>query len=357
MAEEKVVEKVERPISPREEAMKEIVADRKEVIEAELKETLPATDEDGNTVEPTLEQAGAAANAAAEAAAAAEEAPPAEEVIPAASTEKPKSEATPASTEAAPFDVNAEYEIEVDGQKIKVPGAKILDAGRRTFQKETAADFRLDLASRLLEEAKRKTEALPAQGAPKADAAAAAEVEVSDADLAKAIQYGTQEEATKALSALKKGGKAVTPEQVMGFVSANIGPVIADQLDFRSAVDYAKTEYKDILDNDYLRRLFFVEENRRRAPKERGGEGDTRPYRDLYKSIGDDLRTSLKLTVPTKVPATLPTKEERQAAKEKAPTVPTLASARIEAKGPAKPATHIELINKMRAARGQAPLN
>ena len=40
-------------------------------------------------------------------------------------------------------------------------GSKIIDAGYRTFQKETAADFRLNVATELMEEAKRRAEAQP----------------------------------------------------------------------------------------------------------------------------------------------------------------------------------------------------
>jgi hypothetical protein len=181
---------------------------------------------------------------------------------------------------------------------------------------------------------------------------------VDDAKLAHHIQFGTPEQAAEALKTLRSTQKAVAPEQVLAFVARNIGPMVSAQVDFQQAVEMVKTEYPDLLGNDYLRRLFFAEENRRRAPKNQGGEGDTRKPSELYRSIGDDLRKAfgMKAPIPGKTPTAPMTLEEKKEAKEKAPVVPSPASVRLAPPATKKPATHEEIINKMRSARHQRPI-
>ena len=79
--------------------------------------------------------------------------------------------------------------------------------------------------------------------------------------------------------------------------------------------------------------------------------GDNRSYKELYKFIGDELR--VKFNRPA--PATNKTIEQKKEAKAAAPSVPRLASARLEASPEKKPPTTQEVIDKMRAARGQRP--
>ena len=125
-------------------------------------------------------------------------------------------------------------------------------------------------------------------------------------------------------------------------------------------MSFVKSEYADLLSNDYLKRMFFVEENRRRAPKERGGEGDSRPYKDLYKSIGEDLRVNLKLSKPAGSPsAPIPpgTVAVRQARKAETPPVPRTAATRLnEAAAATKVPTPAEIIQRMADKRGQTHL-
>lgn len=355
---------VDERLSAREQIQKEIAERRRAELEAESKESFPGTGEAptveatpdeqaeaaGGDNEPSLEEAGTQATAAAES----------EEETVASSTSSEVPGASNPST-AAPtqtFDPNAEYELEVEGQKVKVKGDKIFDAGKRTIQKEAAADYRLKMASELLLEAQRRAASLPPGGPTQTPAPAPvvkAPTGLDENKLAEMIQYGTREQAAEAIKTLRESGKAVhTPEQILAFVAPRIGRVVSAQIEFQKAVDMVQKDYADILGDDYLRRLFFVEENRRRAPREQGGEGDTRTHMDLYKSIGDDLRKRFKPTstpAPTTgAPATLAEKEK---AKAQAPVVPQTASARIERKGEAKAPTTSEIIAKMRSARHQ----
>lgn len=259
------------------------------------------------------------------------------------------------------FDPEAEYDLIVEGQPIKVKGAKILEMGRATIQKEAAADYKLQLASQLLGEAQRRHATLPQRDEtpqPSADEIAIQE-KAQALELAKAIQFGTQEQAAEAIRSLTASrGKPVDGEQVMNFIHQQMPLMVKDNLAFENAVTWANTEYADLFKNDHLKRYFFSEEDRRR----RTPEGKSLPYQDLYKAIGEDLRKGFGLpkTVPTAAnpnpPA--PTAAARQLAKAALPAVPTIAAARAsEVPAPAKPQTVEDIVNRMRTARKQQPLS
>lgn len=287
---------------------------------------------------------------------AAEQSAPEAPIEAAPSSEPAPSELAPAAPDA--IDPSKEYEVTVDGQKMKVPGKAIIDAGYRTFQKETAADFRLKMASELLKEAEGKVRAATPQGAAPESKPTEPQTK-TDAELANALQFGTPEQAAEAM-ALLRGRGAVSPEEIQKFASQQARLAAQDEVQFQDAMKFVQDEYKDLLSNDYLKRLFFVEENRRRASKDRGGEGDRRPYRDLYKSIGDDLRKAFNLTkaAPVGQPTPPGTAAARQARKAEAPPVPRTAAARLqEAAAAEKVKTPSEIIAGMAALRGKTQLS
>lgn len=263
------------------------------------------------------------------------------------------------------IDPNAEYEIESEGIVKKVRGSQIIEAGRRTLQKHEAVDLRLDLANKLLEEAKRR-----ASGpSPKGDVDSSGSVDGATGtptgeddkeliDLADKIQYGTKEQAVEALRKLRASQPTVTPDQVLGFVASRLGPMMARQKEFFDAVDFAKTEYADLLEVPVVRTLFFQEENRRRAPRERGGEGDRRSWKELYTAIGEDLRKQLKMPRPATASGgngkNGESFEERRQAKRIGPRgVPNTAGGRVQGDAPPKEPTRKDVLNEMRAARHQ----
>ena len=337
--------------NPRNISMEEIAKSVAKQHEVEFAETMPSIDEEGRVSEPPP---------AAEAAPA--EQPPAEGVAPAAGVGvSPPEPAAPLPLEQTPIDPAAKYKVKVEGKEVEVSGSDLIAAGVRTYQKETAADYRLKMASELLKEAEAKVRA--AGPAVPVAPPAAQPSGPSDADLAKAIQFGTPEQAEAALKELRGRG-AVSPEQIAGFISEQSRAAAKDEFLYQDALKFVESEYSDILSNDYLRRLFYVEENRRRASKEQGGEGDARPYKDLYKSIGDDLRKAFNLTkaaVPApSAPSTPPagTAAARAATKASLPPVPKTAASRLAAsEAAAQVKTPSEIIAGMAASRGQNRLN
>lgn len=260
--------------------------------------------------------------------------------------------ASPAALEdpfEKPLDPEGDYEVIVDGQKLVVKGKAIIDAGRRTFQKETAADFRLRLASDLLKEAEAKVAGATPPGAPPAKPEKPKEM--SDEELAQALQFGTPEQAAEATKTLRGRG-AASPDQISGFVRN----ATRDEVQFQQAISFVESEYKDLLDNPHLKDLFFLQENKARAG------GDKRPYKELYKSIGEDLRKAFNLPQPGAAPASAAatppasaTPAERSALKARTAPVPRTAAARLSgvSESATKVKTPSEIIAEMQARRGQ----
>jgi hypothetical protein len=327
--------------NPRNIALKEIASSVAEQHKVEFAETAPSIDDDGN-VTPAPEAAPAEEAPAEEAPA---EEPAAEPVAEVAATPEPVQDA---------IDPNKKYKVKVDGMEMEVPGKAIIDAGYRTFQKETAADYRLKMASELLKEAQAKAQGAIQPDVPK-PAPTQAPSEKSDAELANEIQFGTPEQAATAISQLRTRG-VVTQEQVQQFAAQQARIAAKDELQFQDALNFVQSEYKDLLSNAHLKDLFFLNENKARAA------GDKRPYKELYKAIGDDLRSAFKMTKPqagaNAAPTPTGTVAARQALKRDTAPVPRTAASRMsEAADSVKVKTHAEIIAGMAASRGKTQLN
>ena len=294
--------------------------------DAEAKEAFDTVDEDGNITpaKPPAEPPPAEPIEAAPVAAP-PEAPPAPEPAAAPAAEEPE-KGTVAHALKHGIVPDEDYKAEIDGQPITIKGQKLIDAGFRTFQKETAADYRLNLASRMLKDAEDRAKgAPPPSGTPPA-AEPPAPKEMSDAEIAKAVQYGTEEQAATAFAALR-GQRTATPEQISAFTAEQSRHIARDELLFHDAVSFVESEYVDLFKHDYLKRLFFAEENRLRA------SGDKRPYKEVYKEIGEGLRKGFNLPKApppsTPLPSASGTPAARAAAKAALPPVPKTAAARL----------------------------
>jgi hypothetical protein len=342
-------------LNPRNRILKEIAARANADADRDAAETAVVTDEDGNEV-------AAAPEALAEPPAEPQGEPetPAEPEPAAAAPEAPSAPVAPA---VAGIDPEAEYELVVEGVPMKFKGSQIVDAGKRTLQKETAADYKLQLATQALEEARRQAAQQPTpQGAAAPAAPAAPTVEqLSDAQLAEMMQFGQPEQAAKAVAEIRRRpANAVTTEAMETYFRQQLPKIVDHELAFREATRFAQTEYGDLLADPYLGPLFHAEEDKRRAA------GNNKPYADLYREIGDDLRKHFNkpkptgatppAAPPTRQAAPAPTMQQRQAAKAAAPAAPRLASARLEGGGQEqKPKTREQIIQQMQERRGQRP--
>ena len=319
-------------LNPRNETLRQIAERANSDADMTEKETVPETDEDGNPSEPiTL-------------AAPAEQEP--EHETPYAETATAEAPAL-----ASAFNADQEYDLIVNGKPMKVKGSQIIERGKQAIQKEIAADRKLELASNLLAEVQGQVARMqpPQQGAAPAQAQGN---NLTDEQLAEIIQYGTKEQAAQAIGMLRTSGQSMEGMQQM---AAKLPQVVRDQLDFHEAAKFVQSEYGDILEDPYLKQMFFMRENHLRQTGGEDGRGDKRPYKELYKDIGEDLRSHFNRpkTTPSAIAAVPKTRDEKVAAKAAAPSAPKLASARLEAAGEKKPPTREEIIERMKVSRGQ----
>lgn len=217
--------------------------------------------------------------------------------------------------------------IKVDGEEREVPKDKIYDAGIRAMQKESSADKRLEEATRLLREIEQKYAQPQKTETPSQ--------EWDDATVAYALEHGNEEQKAYAVSLLMRRD-ATTPEQIV----ENTTKRVLDSVDFRESSQWFLTEYGDIAKDPYLFQLASAAEDKARA------NGDTRTRKELYKSIGDDLR---------KWKGGITATESLEKKKEQKSNIVNLPSASMKKKAPEenKPLTTQDVIERMRKARGQ----
>lgn len=215
--------------------------------------------------------------------------------------------------------------LKIDGKEQQVPRSKVEEYGIRALQKELAADRKLEEATRLLNEAKQKF-AQPSQDVvqqpPSPDAAA----------LAKAIQYGAEDEAVEAIKQLQ-GRNVATPDEIAYMVDQRV--------QFLQAAQWFESEYPDIVKDPYLSQIAASAEAQRRDA------GDNRPFRELYKEIGDEIMSwREKIAGPQHL-------EDKRARKAAVQPIPS-ASVRQTPPEPEKAETAADVVAQMRAQRGQA---
>lgn len=104
--------------------------------------------------------------------------------------------------------------IVVRGKTEEVPLSKVIDAGKRTLQKESAADEYLKETKTILHDMKTLRDELkkpPKKDEPESDATK----DLSDEDLLGAIRYGNDETGLAAIKALRgRNSESFTPEEV-----------------------------------------------------------------------------------------------------------------------------------------------
>lgn len=162
-------------------------------------------------------------------------------------------------------------------------------------QKAGAVDSRLAEAERIRQDAKREAATLRGAQSPAATqsydqpATRPPAVSSSDADAAeitKTLMYGTEDQVRDAVAKLIGNGRS---NQFQGMNPNQIQGLVAETLAFERAKALLDTPpeqggFNDIYSDQMLRGLFERREAQLRD------EGDKRPYQELYKSIGLEVR-------------------------------------------------------------------
>lgn len=241
------------------------------------------------------------------------------------------------TTEDAPLEQVAEAEpqkpapeddliaIVVDGKEVKVKRDQLIDAGRRTLQKESAADRRLQDATETLNRARAYERSLLQQGQPSSDA-------------------GNDEEQVPSSDASNGNSAQATPD---------LRTLVKQEIWKESAVKAADrfvVEFKEIAEDPMAYQLVVQLENERLAQAAAEGVPLGDPW-TAYKAHGEKVMTWLGKSRTT-APAIPDDKTER-----KRGTVTVVGSGtRQPAPQPQKALTVAEQIEKMRTARQGRPV-
>lgn len=201
------------------------------------------------------------------------------------------------------------YKIKVNGVDKEFTEEELLERA----QKVESADQYLADAARLHREAAKVVPTKPEEPEnPQTD---------DDVVLARAIQMGNEEEAVAAIRKLRSTGPS----------SDDLAKTIDERLNFQNAVRWFSEEYKDVISDPVLNQLAVSQDNMMRA------KGDTRPYMERYKEIGEGIRNWVKSKVPTQTETTTETPEtkvnvktEKENRKAAAPSTPKPASTKAQ---------------------------
>lgn len=180
----------------------------------------------------------------------------------------------------------------VDGVETAFPRSKVLDAGKRTLQKDYAADQRLEEATRILNEAKAtadnltKTASQPPSSQQGVDDASAS-AEIDSHELAKTLVDGDVDQVAETLDKLGIGRQEATqvqkmdPNQVYGLVES--------ALQMKDAMDLFQRDpesggYSDLYADETMRQQVFDKE------KVLSEESNPKPPAERLKIAAQEVR-------------------------------------------------------------------
>jgi hypothetical protein len=229
---------------------------------------------------------------------------PAEPEVEVKAEEPPPKEEPPADDET----------IVVDGREQKVSKDKIYEAGRRALQKESAADKRLEEATRLFKEAQRQIESLKAN--PSSDDTFSGSHAPSDQDAQPAMP--------------------------------DIDSLLDQKLYMRDAQSAAKrfqTEFADVMTNPVFATWVAVKEDERIKQAMADGLPLGDPW-EAYSRHGIDAREQMQ-----KLSGVAPSNDKLERKRES--TVVKGAAVRAPAPVEDKPESHADIIANIRKSRGQ----
>jgi len=243
--------------------------------------------------------------------------------------------------------------LKVNGKEEQVPLSKVLDAGTRTLQKETAADARLQEATQLLAEAKKEREAATP---PSSDVDSSPSTTVDAEILAKKLIDGDIEEVKDAIQTLTAGRDSATvATQVQEMDRSQVFGFVQDALHLEQAMTKFKESpenggFGDLYNDPTLRKMVMDKE------EELVNNGDERGYLERLTDAAAEVRTWRDDMLKT-AGVNVADFDKRKQEKLKADAIPDITGGRETRQGEQKPKSRSEVrknaVEKMAASRGQ----
>ncbi|MCR4308117.1 MAG: hypothetical protein NUV80_06170 [Candidatus Berkelbacteria bacterium] len=248
--------------------------------------------------------------------------------------------------------VIAKRKFKIDGQEVELTDEEIIER----VQKSGAVDKRLEQATKLLEDAKKVTlSPSKPDTQPPASPSSKAAVETDEKELiqnvTKAVIYGDEEQVTRAFEAILgrgRGSNAATQTQNMS--PLEVQSYVLETLAFERGKQLLETPseqggYSDIWSDPMLKGMF-----QKREAEYRDVQKDSRPYAELYKAIGDEIRVWRDALIAQHTPKT--GLEDRDKLKSTTGVVRGAGGKVPTAPLETRPKTLEEKIEGMRARRG-----
>jgi hypothetical protein len=217
------------------------------------------------------------------------------------------------------------YRLKVDGQDVEVAADKVIEAGVRALQKESAADKRLQEAAEL----KKRYEDMvrEALSAPEPSHVAAQDEE----DWEQVIKDAPFDEKAAKKLAQRLTAPRINPEELV----APVLNVVQRKLEGRDALAEFKSKHSDLMADPNAMEMFHLIERGMVA------DGDTRPYLERWTQIAERLARTPRLDMQGK--------EERKATIVNVPS----AGARAPQRDEPKPKSTRDIIGDMAKGRHQ----
>ena len=318
------------------------------------------------------------------------------EEAPAASADGGEPEPEPAPKPAPVAPQEPMVVVSIDGKQVEVPASQVRTRAKvygeereidglewlRGYQTSEAARQRLDQANELYRQV-REAQSQQPQPAKQEQPEPEANAEPSDEEveaIARKLQFGDEKEAAEVVRFLLKArGKTqstVSPEETAKLAAG----LAQEQLEYNQAIDKAKEDYKDVLEDPGLQRIAvdYVHTLRSRYLQQIGHDltgttpqdwlrmyhaeqrnGRVPRHADLLKQAGEATRQWRdglvgKYAPPPKQEPSGNGFEEKREAKRKSPVPPTPATVRKEEPKAPPPPTGREIVQRMQRQRGQA---
>jgi hypothetical protein len=217
------------------------------------------------------------------------------------------------------------YRLKVDGQDVEVAADKVIEAGVRALQKESAADKRLQEAAEL----KKRYEEMVAEALRTPEPSQ----DVQEEDWEQVIKDAPFDEKAAKKLAQRLTAPRINPEELV----APVLNVVQRKLEGRDALAEFKSKYSDLMADSNAMEMFHLIERGMVA------DGDKRPYLERWSQIAERLKPARSAT------SDIQDKQERKATIVNVPS----AGARAPQKDEPKPKSTRDIIGDMAKGRHQ----